>query len=119
MQTTASVPEDQFPDLLNRLPAGLDLDRLAYETKAIQRKRKIGSGASLLRLALARGPGGFSLRQTSAWVSLLEIADLSNPGVHYRLKQAVAFLAAPGRTAAGGEGTRRGFTLARPHAASR
>jgi len=94
MQTTASVPTDQFPDLLNRLPAGLDLDRLAHETKAIQRKRKIGDGASLLRLALARGPGGFSLRQTSAWVSLLEIADLSNPGVHYRLKQAVAFLAA-------------------------
>jgi hypothetical protein len=94
MQTTASVPADQFSDLLNRLPAGLDLDHLALETKAIRRKRKIGDGASLLRLALARGPGGFSLRQTSARVSLLEIADLSNPGVHYRLKQAVAFLAA-------------------------
>ena len=68
MQTTASDPTKQFSDLLNRLPAGLDLDRLALETKAIQRKRKIGDGASLLRLALARGPGGFSLRQTSAWV---------------------------------------------------
>ena len=94
MQNTASVLTDQFPDLLKRLPVGLDLDRLARETKAIQRKRKIGDGASLLRLALARGPGGFSLRQTSGWVSLLEIAELSNPGVHYRLKQAVAFLAA-------------------------
>jgi hypothetical protein len=94
MQNTASIPTDQFPDLLKRIPAGLDLDRLALETKAIQRKRKIGDGASLLRLALARGPGGFSLRQTSGWVSLLEIAELSNPGVHYRLKQAVAFLAA-------------------------
>jgi len=85
---------DQFTDLLERLPADLDLDGLALETKAIQRKRKIGDGASLLRLALARGPGGFSLRQTSGWVSLLEIAELSNPGVHYRLRQAVAFLAA-------------------------
>jgi DDE family transposase len=94
MQNTASVPTDQFTDLLGRLPAGLDLDRLALETKAIQRKRKIGDGASLLRLALARGPGGFSLRQTAGWVSLLEIVELSNPGVHYRLKQAVAFLAA-------------------------
>ncbi|MFL5253819.1 MAG: transposase [Rhodopila sp.] len=94
MQTTASVLTDQFPELLKRLPAGLDLDRLALETKAIRRKRKIGDGASLLRLALARGPGEFSLRQTSGWVSLLGIADLSNPGVHYRLKQAVAFLAA-------------------------
>src|SRR5665213_375220 len=93
MQNAASVLTDQFPDLLARLPASLDLDRLALETKAIQRKRKIGDGASLLRLALARGPGGFSLRQTSGWVSLLEIVELSNPGVHYRLKQAVAFLA--------------------------
>jgi hypothetical protein len=89
-----SVPTDQFPDLLKRLPADLDLDALALETKAIRRKRKIDGGASLLRLALARGPGGFSLRQASGWVSLLEIAELSNPGVHYRLKQAVAFLAA-------------------------
>src|SRR5882724_664691 len=94
MQSTASVPTDQFSDLLRRLPGGLDLDTLARETKAIQRDRKIGGGANLLRLALARGPGGFSLRQSSGWVSLLGTAELSNPGVHYRLKQAVAFLAA-------------------------
>src|ERR1019366_9335155 len=94
MQNAASVPTDQFSDLLKRLPAGLDLDALARETKAVQRKRKIDGGVSLLRLSLARGPGGFSLRQASGWVSLLEIAELSNPGVHYRLKQAVAFLAA-------------------------
>ena len=47
----------RFLDLLNRLPAGLDLDRLALETKAIQRKRKIGDGASLLRLALGPRAG--------------------------------------------------------------
>jgi len=94
MQMSASVPTDQFSGLLKRLPAGLDLDTLARETKAIQRDRKIGGGANLLRLALARGPGGFSLRQSSGWVSLLAITELSNPGVHYRLKQAVAFLAA-------------------------
>ena len=94
MQNTASVPTDQFPDLLKRLPAGLDLDMLARETKAIQHDRKIGGGANLLRLALARGPGGFSPRQSSGWVSLPEIAELSNPAVHCRLKQAVAFLAA-------------------------
>src|SRR6202521_5713992 len=94
MQTTASVPTDQFPDLLKPLPADFILDAFALETKHLQRNRKIRNGASLLRLALARGPGGFSLRQTSGWVSLLAIAELSNPGVHYRLKQAVAFLAA-------------------------
>src|SRR5258708_11353027 len=94
MQIAASVRTDQVPERLQRLPAGIDLDRLALETKAVQRKRKIGDGASLLRLALARGPGGFSLRQTAGWVSLLGTVELSNPGIHYRLKQAVAFLAA-------------------------
>ena len=82
MQNTASVLTDQFSDLLKRLPAGLDLDMLAGEIKAIQRDRKIGGGANFLQLALARGPGGFSLCQSSGWVSLLEIAELSSPGVH-------------------------------------
>jgi hypothetical protein len=51
-------------------------------------------GAGLLRIALARGPGGLSLRQTAAWASMLGIAELSNPGVKYRLNQATEFLAA-------------------------
>jgi hypothetical protein len=92
MQNVASVLTDQFSDLLGRLPAGLDLDRLALETKAIQRKREVVDGASLLRIALA--PGGLSPRQTAAWASMLGVADLSNPGVKYRLDQATGFLAA-------------------------
>ena len=94
MHSASSVLTDQFADILERLPVGLDLDRLAAETKAIQRKREVVDGASLLRLALARGPGGLSLRQTSAWASMLGIAELSNPGVKYRLNQAADFLAA-------------------------
>lgn len=94
MQDTASVLADQFSDLLARLPAGLDLDQLALETKAIQRRREVGDGATLLRIALARGPGGLSLRQTAAWATLQGIAEISNPGVKYRLNQATEFLAA-------------------------
>jgi len=94
MQNTASVLTDQFADLLRRLPAGLDLDALALETKAIRRKRQLDGGASLLRIALARGPGGLSLRGTAGWASLQEVAELSNPGVNYRMKQATGFLSA-------------------------
>jgi hypothetical protein len=94
MHNVASALTDQFSDLLARLPAGLDLNRLALESKAIQRKREIVDGAGLLRIALARGPGGLSLRQTAAWASMLGIAELSNPGVKYRLDQASDFLAA-------------------------
>ena len=59
-----------------------------------ERRREVVDGAGLLRIALARGPGGLSLRQTAAWASLLGIAELSNPGVKYRLNQATGFLAA-------------------------
>ena len=69
MQTTASLPADQHEALLLRLPPDLDLDALARQTKAIRRKREIGSGADLLRLALARGPGGLSLSGTAAWAA--------------------------------------------------
>jgi hypothetical protein len=93
MQDAASDLTDQFGEVLARLPAGLDLDGLALETKAIQRKREVVNGTALLRIALARGPGGLSLRQTAAWASMQGIAELSNPGVKYRLDQATDFLA--------------------------
>jgi hypothetical protein len=92
MQNTASLPADRFDELLRRLPADLDLDTLAQQTKAIERKRDIDSGANLLRLALARGPGGLSLSQTAAWATMLGLAEMSDPGVKYRLDKAVEFV---------------------------
>lgn len=92
MQNTASLPADQYEALLLRLPPDLDLDALARQTKAIRRKRELGSGADLLRLALARGPGGLSLSGTAAWATLLGMARMSDPAVKYRLDHAVGFL---------------------------
>ena len=92
MQTSACLPVDRFDELLRRLPANLDLDVLARQTKAIERKREIDTGANLLRLALARGPGGLSLSQTAAWATMLGLAEMSDPGVKYRLDKAVEFL---------------------------
>jgi len=60
MPHPASASPDGFDELLRRLPSDLDLDALARETGAIQRGRKLASGTDLLRLALARGPGGLS-----------------------------------------------------------
>ena len=94
MQTTASLRADWFDALLGRLPTDLDLDALARQTKAIARRRVLESGADLLRLALARGPGGLSLSQTAAWATLLGFAQMSDPGVKYRLDKAVEFLQA-------------------------
>lgn len=94
MQSTASLPADQFDALLRRLPMKLDLDDLAKQTKAIQRKRELTGGADLLRLALARGPGGLSLSQTAAWATMLGLGKMSDPAVKKRLDKAVAFLEA-------------------------
>ncbi len=93
MQST-SLPPDSFQGLLARLPADLDLDALALSTKAIVRFREVSDGTTLLRLALARGPGGLSLNQTVAWASMQGIAKLSDPGLKYRLDKAVPFLKA-------------------------
>jgi hypothetical protein len=94
MQNPACFPADQFSDLLGRLPADIDLDALARQTKAIERNRKLGTGADLLRLALARGPGGLSLSATAAWATMLGFPSLSDPGIKYRLDKAVGFLEA-------------------------
>ena len=67
---------------------------MALEHKALLRKREIDSGATLLRLALARGPGGLSLRDAAGWAAMMGIADISNPGLKYRLNQSVPFLGA-------------------------
>jgi hypothetical protein len=93
MEITASLPTDQFAAFLARLPPDLDLDALAIEHKAIERPRKIKTGTELLRLALAHGPGGLSLREAAAWAGILG-ETMTNPAVKYRLDNSVDFLGA-------------------------
>jgi hypothetical protein len=94
MQNAASLSADRFDAVLSRLPPDLDLDALGRQTKAIERKRLLETGSNLLRLSLARGPGGLSLSQTAAWASMLGFAQMSDPAVKYRLDKAVDFLEA-------------------------
>jgi len=77
-------------------PPDLDLDILARETNAIKRARTnaVEDGTTLLRLSLARGPGGKSLQQTAAWAYLNGVAQLTAQSLHQRLHGAVTFLAA-------------------------
>jgi hypothetical protein len=74
------------------LPGDLDLSRLARETGALVRPRGVRDAESLLRLALARGPGGLSIKDTAAWAELMGVAQLSGPALHDRLHQSVGFL---------------------------
>jgi Transposase DDE domain len=89
-----SRTSEPWQEVLDRLPPDLDLDALAISSGALKRRREVGDGATLLRLALARGPGGLSLNQTAAWAAIQGLARLSDPAVKYRLDQAVPFLKA-------------------------
>jgi hypothetical protein len=90
------APVVDWSGLIGRLSTdiGLDLDALARETKALRRRRGVPDAAALLRLALARGPGGLSLRQTAAWARAAGVAELTDPSLNDRLHGACDFLAA-------------------------
>jgi DDE family transposase len=96
MHAHASPPGDGWPAIAARLPADLDLDAVARETGAIQRRRGdgISDGATLLRLSLARGPGGKSLQETAGWAGQIGLAELTGQSLNERLHRSVAFLCA-------------------------
>jgi hypothetical protein len=94
MPTASAAWIDHLPAFLGRLPAGLDLEALGRETKALRRRRGVQSATDLLRLALAWGPGGFSLQQVAAWAGEQGIAEITDEGLVQRLHGAVGFLQA-------------------------
>jgi hypothetical protein len=80
--------------VLARLPADLDLETLARETKAIERCRGLRSGAALLRLSVAWSCGGQSLQCVAAGAAELGIAALTEEALIQRLHRAGPFLQA-------------------------
>src|SRR4051794_11187423 len=88
---TLSMTSEPWQEVLDRLPPDLDLDTLAVSSGALKRRREVGDGTTLLRLAMARGPGGLSLNQTAAWAAMQGFARLSDPAVKYRLDRRCRF----------------------------
>ena len=94
MHESASTFVDNWSDLIARILGDLDLDKLAFSTRALRRKRGVPDALALLRLALARGPGGLSLRDAAAWAHLAQVAKLTDASLNDRLHQSCEFLAA-------------------------
>src|SRR3954447_9680737 len=67
MQLASASLEAQWPDLVAAVSAAIDLEATARTSGALVRRREIRSAEALLRLALAYGPGGLSLRTAAAW----------------------------------------------------
>ena len=87
-----TVLEYQWPYLLSFLPSAGLLDETALAFGAIRRKRAVEGASSLLRLILAYGFCGLSLRQTAAWAEVLGVASLSNVALLKRFRQAAPWL---------------------------
>jgi hypothetical protein len=92
MLEASPPPIDHFPAFLARIPSHIDLESLARETKAFRRPRGVRSGTDLLRLALAWGPGGYSMQRVAAWAGESNIATLTEDALIQRLHGADPFL---------------------------
>jgi hypothetical protein len=83
---------DHWPEVSAHFPADFDLETTARSRGAFTRKREIKNAATLLRLALAYGGCGMSLRETCAWAEAGGIASLADPSLLERLCKAAPWL---------------------------
>jgi len=83
---------DHWPEVQANLPAGFDLERTARERGAFTRARQVKDVQTLLRLALAYGGCGMSLRETCAWAEIAGLASLTDPSLIERLCKAAPWL---------------------------
>lgn len=89
---TQVLLEYQWPYLLSFLPPEEELERTAREMGALRRKRGIAGASVLLRLALAYGFCGLTLRQTAAWGQVARVASISNVALLKRLRHSADWL---------------------------
>ncbi len=82
----ASQLDVGWKQLLSRLGSAEDLEASAKASGALLRRREIKSAEDLLRLALAYGPCGMSLRGVAAWAQTMRLGDLSDVAALKRLR---------------------------------
>jgi hypothetical protein len=82
---TWGIEDDQWSYVLDMLPPGLE--ESAKETSAIVRKRSVRSASDLLRLVMAYGVCGMSLRECAAWAGRRRIARISDVALLKRLRK--------------------------------
>src|SRR3981081_626368 len=83
---------DHWPEVTARFPADFDVEATARSRGAFTRAREIKNAETLLRLALAYGGCGMSLRETCAWAEAGGIVSLSDPSLLDRLCKAAPLL---------------------------
>jgi hypothetical protein len=69
-----------------------DLEESARQTNALLRCRNVPDAAALMRMALAYAVSDLSLKDVAAWASTLDVAEITGPGLFYRLREAEVWL---------------------------
>jgi hypothetical protein len=69
-----------------------DLENSARQSNALLRCRNVPDAAALMRMALAYALSDLSLKDVAAWASTLAVAEITGPGLFYRLRAAEAWL---------------------------
>ena len=82
--------KEEWPYVLTLLPP--DLEDSALQNRALRRCRKVPDAAALMRMALAYAVSDLSLKDVAAWAHALGVAEITGPGLFYRLREAEAWL---------------------------
>jgi hypothetical protein len=83
----ARLESEEWPRIVAQLGGEEALEASARKHRAFIRARGVKSAADVLRLCLAYGPGGHSLRTSAATAAALGIADISDVAVLGRVRQ--------------------------------
>ena len=90
IRTCHPLVGDDWAQMSGRIP--VEIETLAWETKALQRKREVKSALDLLRLVLAYSVCDWSLRLVGAWAMMIGLGSLSDVAVRKRLRNSLAWL---------------------------
>src|ERR1039458_4510006 len=82
--------EEEWEYVRTLLPS--DLEDSARKTNALLRCRNVPDAAALMRLALAYAVSDLSLKDVAAWASALDVAQITGPGLFYRLRESEVWL---------------------------
>lgn len=81
----------EWPYVCTLLP--VDLEESARATNALVRCRNVPDAAALMRMALAYAVSDLSLKDVAAWAGAMNLAEITGPGLFYRLREAEGWLA--------------------------
>lgn len=89
-----SLSNRDWSRIVERLGGAPALESGARESKAFLRPREVASATDMLRLILCYCLSAMSLRSTAAWAGAIKLANISDVGLIYRLRQSATWLEA-------------------------